>query len=364
MKTKIIPIFIPHEGCPHDCSFCNQKKIASRQHSPEPAEIQRVIDRFVFDLKNAKNRFEIAFYGGSFTAIPPAKQEEYLSLALENKNQKKLHKIRLSTRPDYMKADQVRLLKKYGVDHVELGVQSTDPTVLRQANRHYDYFDVEQAVENCKQYGLSYGFQIMAGLPGDRRDRFLKTCWELTTLKPKTMRIYPTLVIEDTDLYRWYREGVYKPLSLSEAVYQTALAYMIFTSRSIEVIRMGLHGSKDFLDHGFLAGPFHPAFGELVSGEVYYQLVRTNIKKIGQTNDPIVLNVGRSVFPKIIGQKRSNIERLENELKRKIVVKQNDRLDQEVLLEWGTVRKQIAWKEFLKEQAQGLKKQYHDEAMR
>lgn len=269
-KTSIIPIFIAHNGCPNDCSFCNQKKISGTEGNFQPSEMMDLINRYLETIPRA-NIVEIAFFGGSFTGIPEAVQEAFLSGAKDFKKSGKVQKIRLSTRPDYISKSILERLKAYEVDLVELGCQSFSDEVLKKNNRGHDSRAIFKAVSLLKAFEIPFGIQLMLGLPGESKEDFEKAVRSTVALKPNVVRLYPTLVVAETALEDLYYAGGYSPLSLEEAIERSAYAYNLLTLSHIKVIRMGLQKTDDIeLGKGIVAGPFHAAFGELVLGRLYH----------------------------------------------------------------------------------------------
>jgi histone acetyltransferase (RNA polymerase elongator complex component) len=326
MRNKIIPIFIPHEGCPHDCSFCNQKKISGSVKVPGEEEIQNTIQMYV-DSNDESSKFTIAYYGGSFTAIEEEKQIALLQLAKTNMENGKIHGIRVSTRPDYLNEENVRLLKSYSVEHVEIGIQSTDPVVLRLANRHYDLDGIKEAVQNLKKSEINWGFQIMVGLPGDNRRKLLKTTFDLLHLKPSTLRIYPCLVIKDTQLEQSYYEGSYKPLSLQEAVDLVKIPFTAFTEKEIPIIRTGLHASKSLGESGnVIAGPNHPSFGEIVVSSIIFDMI-CGYLDAQEFAGNIIIGCSAKMRSKVSGNKNFVLCKLKDRYGVDILIQSDDNLE-------------------------------------
>lgn len=275
--TKIIPVFIPHAGCPHQCIFCNQKTISGQKDNDITAA-KKQIDEYAQWTKPAWEN-ELAFYGGSFTALPLDFQEKLLKLADSYRKEKNLFgQIRISTRPDYIDTERLKLLKKYDVKTVELGAQSLDDEVLVQAERGHTSAHVGAAVELLKKEGFIVGLQFMVGLPAQDWGSVQKTLQQAIDLKPDIARIYPLLVIRGTALAQSYAEGKYTPLTIDEAVEETFYLYSGLKKAGIKVIRMGLQPDKELCQIGnILAGPFHPSFGELVKSYGYKILVQKKI---------------------------------------------------------------------------------------
>jgi histone acetyltransferase (RNA polymerase elongator complex component) len=263
-KEFIVPVFIPHLGCPHLCVFCNQRNISGASHAPSPEEVLNYLDA---SLSPEKPEAVIAFYGGTFTAIPLSEQEKYLSIARRFIAQKRASGIRLSTRPDGMDERVALFLKEHSVRTVELGVQSLDDGVLKKSGRGHTADDAAQAARMVKDAGLELGIQLMAGLPGDSKEKFLETVSGTARLKPHFVRIYPALVVDGSQLADLWRRGEYSPLSLDEAVELCAEALEIFEAAGIRVIRLGLQPGEE-LEKTLLAGPYHPSFGHLVKSRI------------------------------------------------------------------------------------------------
>lgn len=273
MKHYIIPIFIPHYGCPHQCVFCNQRKITGMATPVTPAEVSAIIG-FHLARITEKRHIEVAYYGGSFTALPEYKQYELLLPAYQAFKNGYIHGIRLSTRPDCITPKIVEGLAQYGVSTVELGAQALDDTILKSARRGHNSQDIKRAVKILKDAGMRCGLQLMVGLPGDNWSRLAQTACEVVKIEPDFARIYPTLVIEGTELANLYRQNRYRPLNLAEAVSRSAFLKLIFDHEGIPVIRIGLQASEELSsDSTVLAGPYHPAFGEMVEASIFRLMV-------------------------------------------------------------------------------------------
>ena len=271
MKTHaIIPVFIPHEGCPHDCVFCDQHSITARESAPDEEEMRRLIESHLATIaENPKiTAREIAFFGGSFTGIPAAKQEMYLGIAAEYRSAGRINRIRLSTRPDYINETVLKRMKKYGVDMIELGVQSFDDEVLRLSRRGHDQETVLRSAGLIRQADIDLGIQLMVGLPADTRAKCIASAQKTAEIRPSAVRIYPTVVLRRTALYEMYLRGDYEPLKEAEAVETVKEMLKIFAWAGIDVIRVGLK-STDNIDIGsdsLGAGTYHPAFRQLAEG--------------------------------------------------------------------------------------------------
>lgn len=242
-EQYIIPIFVPHLGCPNDCTFCNQKSISGQTKKVTKREVKKTIEEYLKSFKNKNCYKEVAFFGGSFTGIEKEKQEELLKIAYEYIKNKKIDSIRVSTRPDYIDKDRLKLLKKYGVKTIELGVQSTNDYILKKCKRGHTFEDVKKASKLIRRYGFELGHQMMIGLPESTKIDELHTAKDLAKLKPKIVRLYPVLVIKNTELEREYKSGEYEPLSVNQAVERCKEIYYFFTRKKITVIRMGLQST-------------------------------------------------------------------------------------------------------------------------
>jgi len=268
----IIPVFIPHGGCPHRCVFCDQSAITGTPlHRPDPAKTRRDIDTFLHYRRDPGRFTEIAFFGGNFLGLGSTDQQNYLRLAGEYQTRGMIHGIRFSTRPDTITKQSLDFIESFPVTTVELGAQSMDDTILARAGRGHRAADTRRAVAHIQQRGYRVGLQMMAGLPGDTRGSVLESGRRLAALLPAFVRIYPTVVLKGSPLAAWYRDGRYRPLDLDTAVDWVKALYTLFARRSIRVIRMGLPASRELdREDTLLAGPYHPAFGHLVQAALFY----------------------------------------------------------------------------------------------
>lgn len=319
MKYYNIPIFVPHLGCPFDCVFCNQKKITGADSNVDENTVRTIVEEHLKFLPEEDCEIEIAFFGGSFTGINSDLQERLLGAACEYIGSHKIVGIRLSTRPDYIDDEVISRLLKYNVTTVELGVQSMDDEVLRLSARGHTSMQVKQAAGLIKKSGIRLGLQMMTGLPGDTEEKSIRTAEEIIALKPAIVRIYPTLVIENTMLEKLYRNGSYKPQTVTEAAMLCKRLYKMFTDSGITVIRVGLQNTDEISESGsVVAGPFHSAFGELVDSLLFYD----KIEKLAKNSEVIYVN--SHDISKAVGHKRSNIERIYKKYNKKIIIKPDD----------------------------------------
>ncbi len=298
-----ISVFVPHLGCSHQCSFCNQKGITGQAFIPHAADIDKAVET----AKASKNfdplNTELAFFGGSFTAINREYMCELLSAAARYVKSGDVSGIRLSTRPDAIDSEVLTLLKNSGVTAIELGAQSMNDDVLSLNRRGHKAGDVVNASRLIKEFGFELGLQMMTGLYGSDDKSDLETADEIIKLAPHTVRIYPTIVIKNTELERLYLRGEYKPQTLENAVSLCSKLLSRFESNHIKVIRLGLHTVDD---NSFVAGPLHPALRELCEGEM---LLNKVLVKLGTPGNYIIYVSPRSVS-KMIGQKKRNISAL------------------------------------------------------
>jgi len=316
-KYKILPFFLPHYGCPHHCVFCDQGTITGSSPRISIEGIRSDIAAFASSpLPPAAHpvRKEVAFYGSSFTAMPRDIQEAVLEPARQALASGGIHGIRISTRPDACDAAAMRLLKEYRVETVEVGVQSFDPEVLRRSGRGHGPEEGITAVRMLRDAGFVTGVQLMPGLPGEDRASFNATIRRVLSLKPHVVRLYPALVLKGTPLESLYETGAYVPLSLDQAVELCRDAVIMLRRSDIRVIRCGLHPSPSLMREGAVcAGPFHPAFGELVESAVAFEhlndAVRNFIASCGIT-ESLSIQSGPRWFSILRGHKGGNLLRL------------------------------------------------------
>ena len=319
----IIPVFISHQGCPHQCVFCNQDRIAGKYEEVFASDVRKIIDEYLETINSKGATIEVSFFGGTFTAIDVNKQKELLEVAREYKQKGLIHKIRLSTRPDAILPYILGYLKEYKVDIIELGVQSLDDEVLRKAGRGHSVNDVLVASKLIKEAGFTLGHQIMPGLPGDSFDIDIETTKKSIEMKPDICRIYPSLVIKDTPMEDMYNRGDYVPYSLDEAVYISGEMLKLYNDAKIKVIRIGLQPTdtittgKDIVD-----GPFHPAFRELVEGHL---ICETLDKKCPKEKD-IIVEINEKDISKLYTNKKQYFKRFLAGREGKVYVNTNNKV--------------------------------------
>jgi histone acetyltransferase (RNA polymerase elongator complex component) len=273
-KHFTIPVFIPELACPNRCVFCNQQKISGQILIPGKEEIISKIENYLIGFTPGAH-IEIGFFGGSFTGVPENEQEHFLQIAQPYLQSGRIHGIRVSTRPDYISEKRLDLLKAYGVTTIELGAQSLDEEVLLKSKRGHTIAHVEEAAVLIRKYGFSLGLQMMTGLPGDTLDKTLRTAHRIVELGADNTRIYPALVIKNTELEDLYLAGLYTPLTIEEAVDRVKQIIPIFEDAGITILRIGLHPSEGLLNgDDLVAGPFHPSFRELAESALWTDLFK------------------------------------------------------------------------------------------
>jgi histone acetyltransferase (RNA polymerase elongator complex component) len=318
-RPFIIPVFLPHAACPHQCVFCNQVSITgSTRTAVNVDQIRAQIHRFL-EYENGRRRpVQISFYGGNFLGLNVDEIKRLLDLAAEFIGRGRVDSIRFSTRPDTITPERLDIITAYPVETVELGVQSMDDQVLALAERGHRAVDTLQAVARLKEHQLNIGLQLMVGLPGDTEARALISAEKTAALQPDFVRIYPTVVLRGSKLARRYRDGSYTPLSLEAAVALVKELYLVFNKHDIRVIRMGLQASEDLENDGIvLAGPYHPAFGHLVYSEVFLDQAHKALDSIKSLSETITILVNPRSISHMRGLNNANIERLKSRFKLK-----------------------------------------------
>lgn len=299
-----VAIFVPHAGCPCQCSFCNQRHIAGQSRFPSERDVQHACETAKRTLPDGVQA-QIAFFGGSFTAIPREDMVRLLKAAAPYAQSRAFSGIRVSTRPDAIDGEVLDILKAYGVTTVELGAQSMDDAVLRRCQRGHTAKQVEEAAQLIRTAGLSLGLQMMTGLPGDTDEGALRTAQALAALRPNEVRVYPTLVIEGSPLADEYRAGRYQPQTLDGAVELCVRLLTFFEEeQGIPVIRLGLHAEEGMMRH-CIAGPWHPAFRELCESRIFFEKAQKILEKWEKTN--VILAVNPACVSRMVGHRRGNL---------------------------------------------------------
>ena len=330
-KEYIIPIFVPHLGCPNACVFCNQTKISGEQRQVRAKDVKDTIEYYLNNFKTNEREIEVAFFGGSFTGIDVELQKELLEAAYEYIKEGKVNSIRISTRPDYISKDILKMLKKYNVKTIELGVQSANNYILEKAKRGHTFEDVKKASKLINRYGFRLGHQMMVGLPESTMIDEINTAKALVKLKPKIVRIYPVLVIKGTQLEEDYKNGEYEPLSVVQAVERCKEVTNIFNNKNIKVIRIGLQNTDEITDPAssnsqVVAGPYHPAFRQLVESAMWYDVILEKIKKFNTKVKEVEIIANPDDINNIIGHKKENIEKLREIYEVDVMVKPDEQI--------------------------------------
>jgi histone acetyltransferase (RNA polymerase elongator complex component) len=308
-ESLVIPIFIPHRGCPHQCLFCNQNSITghSADHENIVTEIEKTITTWLARTRG-RDRIQVAFYGGSFTCLPQERQEEMLGAVQPFLRRGDVHCIRLSTRPDCLDADICGFLRERGVAIAEVGIQSLDDNVLQRSRRGHKAADCRRAVRVLHEAGIEVGIQLMPGLPGENGPSFFRGVREVIDLAPAFVRLYPVLVVNHSGLAEIYRSGDYKPLTMNRAVALCRRAKEMLENAGIRVVRIGLQPSVS-LEKELLAGPYHPAFGELVTARGWFRRVRALFAG-SPVGSRLTVRISERDLSAFLGPKRMNIQRL------------------------------------------------------
>ena len=310
-RNSIIPVFVPHLGCPNDCVFCNQRRISGHIEPATAQTVKNAIEEAAALTPSGTKR-QLAFYGGSFTAIPEARQIELFEAAQPYLADGTISSIRLSTRPDAIDGTVLKRLKKYGVTVIELGAQSMCDRVLELSGRGHDSAAVTDASRLIKDAGFDLILQMMTGLPGDTDESCIETAKKIIALSPNGVRIYPTVIVRDTVLCDMWRAGTYKEHTVEDAVRVCSKIVPLFNEAGIPIIRMGLNPTEDLSGGDALAGAYHPALGELVHSRIMLQKARRLLAGV-KPGSRVVLGVNRSDVSKMTGQHRCNVHALVSE---------------------------------------------------
>ena len=307
MRHINVALFVPHEGCPNQCSFCNQRAISGKKTQVKPSDVDEAVK---IALRNPDSKGgEIAFFGGSFTAINRETMVSLLQAAHAYIADGSFSGIRISTRPDAVDEEICGILKEYGVTAVELGAQSLDDNVLKLNRRGHTAEDVVSAVKLLEKNGFETGLQMMTGLYGSTDADSIETAEKIINLNPDTVRIYPTVVLENTELCELYKKGEYSPQDVESAAELCAKLLRMFEKTGIRVIRTGLHSGGD-VEGEFVAGAYHPAFKEICESKIYLEEAKEFIRKNKIPEGRIEIRVSPKSVSQMTGQKKSNITEL------------------------------------------------------
>lgn len=315
VRPFIVPVFIPHAGCPHRCVFCNQAAITGQRSVQADSGdwLVRVKEFFRFRRDHGR-AVQIAFFGGNFLGLPAERMNRLLDETSDLVQAGEAQGIRFSTRPDTVSRQALDLLERFPVQTIEVGAQSMDDEVLRFSRRGHTAADTAAAVALLKDRGYEVGLQVMVGLPGDDEARLMETGRRIADLKPGFVRIYPTLVLAGSLLEIWYHEGRYRPLSVDEAVNQAAPLYRLFRQRGIPVIRTGLQPTEELAPGGAVkAGPFHPAFGHLVQSACFMDALRNALRCTAISHQTLEIRVHPKSVARMRGLRNANCGTLRRE---------------------------------------------------
>jgi histone acetyltransferase (RNA polymerase elongator complex component) len=306
-KFLVIPVFIPHRGCPHQCLFCNQNSITGQTAGDVLTAVEKTITTWLARSRY-RTQVQVAFYGGSFTCLPEEQQEKMLRVVQPFLRRGDVQCIRVSTRPDCLDFALCTFLQGMGVGIVELGVQSLDDDVLHRSRRGHTSADCRRAVGLLQETGIEVGIQLMPGLPGESGPSFFRGVREVIDLAPAFVRLYPVLVVDHSGLAEIYRNGDYRPLTMNRAVALTCRAREMFLQAGIRVVRIGLQPSAS-LERDLLAGPYHPAFGELVVARSWFRKIRALLARC-PAGSRLTVQISERDLSAFLGPKRMNIKRL------------------------------------------------------
>ena len=310
MSHSNISVFVPHKGCPNDCSFCNQRAISGQTVPATPKDVENAVKIAIEYNVDPKNT-EIAFFGGSFTAIERDYMISLLTAAKHFLDIYNFKGIRVSTRPDCIDNDMLSTLKEYGVTAIELGAQSMVDEVLTTNRRGHSADDVRNASKLIKEYGFELGLQMMTGLYKSDFEKDEYTAREIIKLKPDTVRIYPTVVLKNTHLGDLQSKGEYIAPNAEESAPFCAKLLTMFEEENIRVIKLGLHSSET-VESDMVGGAYHPAFRELCEGHIYLEKILEKLDGKDKNHDYVIF-VNKKVLSKAKGQQKRNEKALKNQ---------------------------------------------------
>ena len=307
MKHYNIPIFLPELACPYRCVYCNQFSITGNNDIVKPEDVKNIIDSHLTSFKEENRFVEVAFFGGNFTGLPVKMQNDYLEVVQPYLDKNLVHGIRCSTRPDYISLQRVKEIKHLGMRNIELGAQSTNDEVLNHCKRGHTYNDIVEASQIILSEDITLGLQMMIGLPYDSEEKDFQTARDIVSLGAKETRIYPCIVVNDTELETMYRNGEYKALSINEAVSRSAKLYSYFIENQVKVLRIGLHQSDELDAGGHVAGPYHKNFAEMVFSHIWKEKFENlKISESENLKKDIIINVPASQINHAIGWNGEN----------------------------------------------------------
>lgn len=314
-KPFVIPVFIPHAGCPHQCLFCDQTRTTNRDRTfPTESQIHAEINRFLSYRRDHCRWTEIAFFGGNFLGLAESQILQLLTAVDTYIQSGRAHGIRFSTRPDTIDEKRLALVRNYPISTIEIGAQSMNASVLTMSRRGHSPDDTVKAARLLKSYGFRTGLQMMVGLPGESEQAAVTSAKQMAGLAPDFVRIYPCLVLRGSPLARWYSQGRYAPPSLEQSISLVKRIYLLMAVRGIAVIRMGLQPTTELnTGAGVLAGPFHPAYGELVYADLWMDALRRTLSSTNINGCDLTIEVHPKSGSRIRGHRGRNLKRLRKE---------------------------------------------------
>lgn len=312
MRPLVIPFFIPHAGCPNTCTFCDQRLLSgSRPPLPEPEQIQNTVEQWLH--RSPGRPAEVAFFGGSFSLLPVETQRILLGSVRRFIDDGQLSGVRISTRPDALEDEILNFLREHGVKTIEVGVQSLDDQVLQRCNRGHSASDAVQGIARVADAGFQVGAQLLPGLPGDTLQTAVQTVHNVIDAGAQFLRIYPAVVLSGTQLAQLFQAGEYTPPDLAQGVQICARMLHICLQKGIPVIRIGLQADESLQNENtILAGCWHPALGQLVRSELYYDLI-CKLTTESVTNEPFALICHPRSLSEVVGNRRHNLKRLQQQ---------------------------------------------------
>ena len=315
LKHYNIPIFLPELACPYRCVYCNQYSITGLNNFVKPEDVKNIIDSHLASFKEENRFVEVAFFGGNFTGLPVKMQNDYLEVVQPYLDKNLVHGIRCSTRPDYISLQRVMEIKHLGMRNIELGAQSTNDDVLKHCKRGHTYNDIVEASQIILSEDITLGLQMMIGLPFDSEEKDFQTAKDIVNLGAKETRIYPCIVVKDTELEKMYRQNVYKSLSIEKAIEISSKLYSYFVENHVKVLRIGLHTSDELDNEAYVAGPYHKNFAEMVFSHIWKEKLTHDLfledtrpcaSTVETENKKIIINVPASQINHAIGWNGEN----------------------------------------------------------
>jgi histone acetyltransferase (RNA polymerase elongator complex component) len=308
----VIPVFIPHAGCPHQCLFCDQTSTTDRDRTfPTESQVHAEINRFLRYRRDHHRWTEISFFGGNFLGLADSQILQLLCVADKYIQTGRAQGIRFSTRPDTIDEKRIALIRNYAISTIEIGAQSMNASVLTMSRRGHGPDDTVKAVKLLKNHEWRTGLQMMVGLPGESKIDAVTSAEQMADLAPDFVRIYPCLVLRGSPLARWYSQGRYTPMSLEQSISLVKRIYRLMTVKGIAVIRMGLQPTTELnTGAGVLAGPFHPAYGELVCSALWMDALRRTLSSHNLNGCDLTVEVHPTSGSRIRGHRSCNLKRL------------------------------------------------------